>query len=95
MQPGKRWLKKLVEQADFMDESVTLEPILELCGNRRILIEQHCGVLEYSAERITVKIKNGTFTVIGEGLDLCKMCSAQLLIRGRIESVQVRKGRGA
>lgn len=94
MEMGKNWLRRIAEEADLLDENVTVEPILELCGNQRALIEHHCGVIEYSMERVRVKIKNGEFTVIGKGLSLCRMCSQQLLIRGRIESVQVRKGRG-
>lgn len=94
MDKGKKWIQRIVEDADLLDENITMEPILELCGNSRVLIEHHCGVLEYSRERICVKIKNGDFTILGSGLSLCRMCLAQLVIRGKIESVQVRKGMG-
>lgn len=77
----------------MLDENITREPILELCGNSRVLIENHCGVIEYGPQQIRVKIKHGDFTVIGSGLRLCRMCGEKLLIRGRIEEVLVRKGR--
>lgn len=76
-----------------MDENITREPILELCGNSRVLIENHCGVMQYSPMEIRVKIKQGDFTVSGTGLHLCRMCGEKLLIRGRIREIAVRKGR--
>jgi sporulation protein YqfC len=90
---GKNWLQRMAEEADLLDENIAREPILELCGNSRVLIENHCGVVEYGPGQIRVKIKNGDYTVRGSGLHLCRMCSDKLLIRGRIEEILVRKGR--
>ena len=88
---GKNWLRRITEEADLLDENIKREPLLELCGNSRVLIENHCGVVEYGPLQIRVKIKNGDFTVTGNGLHLCQMCGEKLLIRGRIEEVLVRK----
>lgn len=93
MGKGKNWLQRIAEEADLLDENVIREPILELCGNSRVLIENHCGVIEYGPQQIRVKIRQGDFTVRGTGLRLCRMCGEKLLIRGRIEEVFVRKGR--
>lgn len=84
---------RLLRQAGLQEENVTNEPLLELCGSARVIIEHHCGVVEYGRERIRVRIKNGEFTVCGEELTLCRMCAEQLLIRGRIQTVQVQRGR--
>ena len=93
MGKGKNWLQRMAEEADLLDENIAREPILELCGNSRVLIENHCGVVEYGPGQIRVKIKNGDYTVRGSGLPLCRMCADKLLIRGRIEEILVRKGR--
>lgn len=93
MKKGNHWLGRIQEEMDLLEENIVREPLLELCGNSRVLIENHCGVIEYGPQRIRVKIKNGDFGVIGTDLQLCHMCGEKLLIRGRIEQILVRKGR--
>jgi sporulation protein YqfC len=90
---GMNWLMRMAQETDLLDENITREPILELCGNSRVLIENHYGVMEYGTELIRVRVKNGDFTVVGRGLRLCRMCEEKLLIRGNIQEVLVRKGR--
>ena len=90
---GKNWLMRVAQTTDLLDENITREPILELCGNNRVLIENHCGVMEYGTELIRIRVKNGDYCVVGSGLRLCKMCEEKLLIRGVIQEVLVRKGR--
>ncbi len=94
MGKGKGLLQRLADTADLQEENVTSQPILELCGSNRVLIEGHRGVIEYGTERISVRIKGGQYSVIGTKLTLCRMCNLQLLIRGNIESIEIRKGRG-
>lgn len=84
---------RLLQQTGLQEENVTNEPLLELCGSSRVIIEHHCGVLEYGGERIRVRIKNGEFTICGTDLTLCRMCREQLLIRGCIQMVQVNRRR--
>lgn len=68
------------------------QPILELAGDRRVLIENHFGVREYSRERITVKVRYGCVSVCGCGLQLMRMTKEQLVICGRIDGVTVLRG---
>ena len=93
MGKGNDWLRHLAEGADFFDENITREPLLELCGNNRVLIEHHCGVMEYGPNQIRIKIKNGDFAIVGMNLRLCQMCADKLMIRGKIQEIHVRKGR--
>lgn len=94
MERGKDWLRRLADRAELYDENPEKQPLLEVCGSSRVVIEYHMGVLEYSPQRITVKVKNGEYSVVGEQLSLCRMCTHQLLIRGRIQCVQIREGNG-
>ena len=93
MKKGNHWLGRIQNEMDLLEVNIAREPLLELCGNSRVLVENHCGVVEYGPQRIRVKIKNGDFAVLGSGLQLCNMCADKLLIRGRIEQILVRKGR--
>ncbi len=49
------------------DNTVVLpgQPVVELVGDRRVLIENHIGVTEYGTERICVKVKYGQLSVCG------------------------------
>ena len=93
MQKGN-WLQKLADSADLSAEPLPGMPIVELAGENRVLIERHGGVTEYSCERICVKVRYGQVCIYGCGLELTCMTKAQLVISGRIDSVQLhRRGR--
>lgn len=93
MGKGRALLQRLADEAELMEENVSSEPILELWGDSRVLIERHLGVAQYGCDRICVRIPDGMFTVEGDGLTLCRMCAQQLLIRGKIARVSVKRGR--
>ena len=68
-------------------------PIVELAGDQRVLIENHRGVVEYGAEKISVKVKCGLVCICGLEMELAKMTKEQLVIVGKIGSVTIqRKG---
>mgnify|MGYP002456976651 CR=1 FL=1 len=69
------------------------QPIVEIAGDRRVLIENHFGVKEYSREKIGVKVKYGLVCVCGCNLELIRMTKEQLIISGRIDAVTlIRRG---
>ena len=87
-QKGK-WRQQLSASLTMDSESQPLQPILELCGERRVLIENHCGVQEYGTERISVGVRYGRIEIIGRGLRLCRMQGAQLVIIGGIDGINL------
>lgn len=93
MKKQKSFAQRLIEGADLPGESLPRQPLLELCGDRRILIENHGGVTEYGKERIRVRVRYGAICVSGEELRLCRMSGQQLVIMGRIDTVTVVRGR--
>jgi len=68
---------------------VTNVPIVELAGQNRVLIENHQGVLAYSTKEIQIKVCYGCISIRGEALQLLEMSRIQLVICGRIDSVQI------
>ena len=90
MQRGN-WMQKLADDADLSSESMPGVPIVEIAGESRVLIERHCGMTEYSRERICVKVRYGHVCICGDGLELTRMCKEQLVISGRIDCVQIRR----
>lgn len=88
---GRFLLDRLTEEADLAGEPLPGQPIVELAGDRRVLIENHFGVKEYGSQRITVKVKYGCVCICGCGLELQRMTREQLVICGRIDSVTVQR----
>ena len=92
MKHRKSWTQKLVQHMEQQGESVPLQPILELCGDRRVWIENHHGVKEYAPERISVSVRNGQIVICGSGMRLNRMQGKMIVITGKIETITVVKG---
>ena len=82
-------IQRIMDGADLREETFAGVPIVELAGDKRILIEGHRGVTNYSAESICVKVKYGYVKVCGKELELAKMTGKQVIITGRIDAVQI------
>lgn len=85
--------QRLMRHMEQQTESGTLQPILELCGDRRIWVENHNGVLEYSLERIGISVRYGSLVIHGTELCLRRMQGQMLVITGSIERIELVKGR--
>lgn len=64
-------------------------PLIELAGDKRVLIENHMGVLAYSNDEIQIKVSYGKVTVSGNNLRFMQMNGEQLVIKGCIENIQL------
>lgn len=83
------WIERLADSTDLQGEAFPGQPLVELYGDRRVLIEHHGGVTEYGREKIQVKVRYGYLCVCGGGLELACMTAEQLVITGRIDSVSI------
>lgn len=89
MDRRKGLLDRLAEAADLPGETISGLPLVELSGDRRVLVENHCGVTEYSQERIGIKVSFGWVLICGCRLELARMSKEQLIITGRIDGITV------
>lgn len=64
-------------------------PLVEMFGDQRVLIENHCGVTAYADTEICIKVKHGCIHVCGTQLNLALMSKERLVICGKIASVQL------
>ena len=92
MERNKLLMERLTNAADLQDGPIPGLPLIELAGDARVLMENHCGVTEYGKERICIKVKFGQVCVCGQDLNLAKMTKSQLVICGRIQSVELYRG---
>lgn len=80
-------LHRLAQAADLQEEPIPGQPLVEISGDSRVLIEHHRGVTEYGCRRIGVKVKFGTVCITGTGLELAQMTAQKLVITGCIDGV--------
>lgn len=68
------------------------EPLVEVVDNRRVLIENHQGIISYGSEEICTKVRHGCVSVTGTGMELACMTKEKLVIVGNIYSVRMTRG---
>ena len=89
-----RILELLADSTELETEPMPAQPIIEIAGEQRMLVENHRGVSAYSSERILINVEFGTVCVCGCGLRLLRMTREQLVIRGRIDTVSLQRRNG-
>lgn len=87
MKHGQNFLERITDGADLSGEPIPGGTLVEIAGDSRVLIENHCGITQYSRERICVKVKFGVVSVCGCNLELIRMTREQLIISGKIEQI--------
>ncbi len=81
--------ERVIMGADLPGESLPGLPLIEIAGEHRVLIENHCGVMQYGDMEISVRVKFGCIKISGNGLMLSRMSKQQLIISGEIDSVSL------
>lgn len=88
-------MKKLHAMAEDLAEKLELPPEalgaaakLSITGGRRALIENHKGILEYGAQRMVIGTERGRIVISGQELLLAAMNKSELLISGKISTVE-------
>lgn len=87
---NKRILERMARATDLSTEPIPGKPLVEIVSDSSVLIENHCGVMSYSGECISVKTKQGCIVITGSQMILSKMSKEQLRISGKIRTVELR-----
>ena len=78
----------IADRLDLPGEALLGCAKLTLTANRRALIENHHGILEYGPEQIQISVKRGKIVLRGSELHLEAMNKGELLICGKLQSVE-------
>ncbi len=78
------FLDKAAEILDIPGEVVAGMPRITVTGCRRVLVENHKGILEYGSEEIHINGGRMVLKLRGTGMELRSMNSTELLVTGRI-----------
>ena len=91
MRRKNKLVSRLLSAADLPEEPIPGQPIIEIVGQQRVLIENHVGVIEYGDCVVRIKVKYGAICVEGCRLELTRMTRGQLIISGKIESIKLER----
>lgn len=85
------WMERMAQRVWLEGETLPGESVVELAGDRRILVEGHGGVTQYSREQICVKVRYGYVSICGSGLELRHMSRETLCILGCVDSIRLER----
>ena len=85
----RKKVKKLDEILEIPVELSTDIPKVTIVGFERVLIENYRGILEYQDYFVRVNTHIGILNINGFNLNLEEMTTDDLLITGKIESIDI------
>jgi sporulation protein YqfC len=77
----------IVDFIDIPRDTLFSLPALHLTSDRRLYIENHRGVQNYSAEKLVINTKIGFIEITGKSLELKEFSKDSLLVVGSIRSI--------
>lgn len=91
MGKGEKIWDLLTDKMDLAEEALPGQPIVEILGQNRVLIENHRGVKGYSRQCIVIHVRFGEVHVSGDCLQLVRMSKERLIIQGMIYQVSLKR----
>ncbi|KKO51523.1 sporulation protein YqfC [Paenibacillus sp. DMB20] len=84
-----RKLQKFTQEMLDLPQDLLFDlPRLTLIGNQELHIENHRGVLHFSAEKLVLSLAQGALEITGAGLSIRAIQSSEVTIEGRIHHIQ-------
>ena len=89
MERKESLLERASQALELPGDALGGMPRIELLGDRELRMEAHKGILAYGDQEI--QVSGGVFLIQirGSGLELRAMTGLELLITGRIDSIQL------
>ena len=87
MKKIKGLCEDLAERLELPEEALSGAVRLTAVGDKRLLIENHSGLLAYGSELIRVGSGRGQIVLCGSELSLRAMNRTELLVIGRLQSL--------
>lgn len=80
-------LTRLASAADLQGEPIPGMPLVELLGCQRVLVENHCGIIQYCPNEIIIKVSYGVLIIHGCSLRMALMTKQRLIIKGKVQQI--------
>lgn len=85
----KNNVRKINNILEFPEEISSYEPKITLMGFGKVMVENYKGILEYENFFIRLNTYVGVININGFNLSLNEMTDENLLITGKIESIDL------
>ena len=85
----KNNIRKINKLLEFPEEISSDEPKITIMGFEKIMVEDYKGILEYENFFIRLNTYIGVININGFNLSLNEMTDENLLITGKIESIDL------
>lgn len=87
MRKKRAALPALADRLELPEEALGSAGKLTVTAGRRVLIENHRGILEYGRERIAVSLGAERVSLYGRDLRILAMNRRELLICGQLQEI--------
>ena len=78
----------LAERLELPEDALLGAARVTVTGGKTLLVENHRGILEYGTERLRIAVLGGQLAISGSALSLAAMNGEELLVRGKIITVE-------
>ena len=92
---AKSRLRRVAQELDIPYDLIDGTPRITAWGNERFWVENHEGILEYSAKRARFKSALGEIIVVGDGFVFEYIGGGSACISGKIFSVAIQEAADA
>lgn len=86
---SERITNRLMQTFDLPPEVILNLPVIMMVGGKSLILENHKGILEYSRERIRVRLVKGEITLTGRNLVIQSISDEEIQIRGEVTGVNL------
>jgi len=84
----KKVKRQMSDMLEIPSDIIMDLPKIVLVGDLQLFIENHRGIVEYTAESVRVNVGDYEVAVSGEGLLLRNILPDEICLEGRIKSVR-------
>ncbi len=82
---------RLADELEMPDNVLSKNFDIRIQGNRRVIIENHVGVLIYEHDIIHIKTKIQNVVIRGDKLKIGEITDFYIIVNGEIKEIQIKE----
>ncbi len=82
---------RLADELEMPDNVLSKNFDIRIQGNRRVIIENHVGVLIYEHDIIHIKTKIQNVVIKGDKLKIGEITDFYIIVNGEIKEIQIKE----
>lgn len=81
----------IADELELQNDVVTNDFDIRIQGNKKVIIENHTGVLIYENDLVHIKTKTQNVIIKGEKLNIKEITNSDIVVFGHIHEVQIKE----